>query len=182
VLYYSLPPLTTTQVQEALRLGRRALAERNELARRLRDTHDELQVQIAMGTAEGGHLHVEQLKAVTGIMGPTPADPEAATPAESVVDEEAEDLEHAPSHASGASARSGSVREGAVSGPAVARGVVGAQRAGRGVVGAQRAGRALEAGDFEALQEVIDDGEQQHEAAISERRQRSYGSFHVSRR
>jgi len=172
VLYYSLPPLTTTQVQEALRLGRRALAERNELARRLRDTHDELQVQIAMGTAEGGHLHVEQLKAVTGIMGPTPADPEAATPAESVVDEEAEDLEHAPSHASGASARSGSVREGAVSGPAVAR----------GVVGAQRAGRALEAGDFEALQEVIDDGEQQHEAAISERRQRSYGSFHVSRR
>ena len=160
------------QVREALRLGRRALAERNELARRLRETHDELQVQIAMGTAEGGHLHVEQLQSVAGIMGPSPADPDASTPAESVADE-AEELEYAPSHASGATARSGSVRGGALSGPAISEKV-------STVTSTKH--RALEVGDFEELQEAIDDGEQQHEAAIAERRQRSYGTFHLSRR
>eukprot|EP00277_Geminigera_cryophila_P017729 CAMPEP_0179435984 /NCGR_PEP_ID=MMETSP0799-20121207/20004_1 /TAXON_ID=46947 /ORGANISM="Geminigera cryophila, Strain CCMP2564" /LENGTH=661 /DNA_ID=CAMNT_0021215721 /DNA_START=50 /DNA_END=2031 /DNA_ORIENTATION=+ len=72
-------------VREALKLGRKALAERNELARRLRETHHEIEVQTAMAVADGGHLHVEQLEAVKNIMGPHPADPDASTPADSVI-------------------------------------------------------------------------------------------------
>jgi hypothetical protein len=57
---------------EALRLGRKALAERNELARRLRSTHEELQVQTAMSQAGGGFITTEQLSLVTDVMGPAP--------------------------------------------------------------------------------------------------------------
>lgn len=128
-------------VREALRLGRRALAERNELARRLRETHDELQVQIAMAVAEGGHMHVEQLGAVTTVMGPTPADPDAPTPAESVIDEEDLAAEEAGSEAASVGAR-GKAAEGQASATAGAA--------------ASRAGRALDVGDFEELEEAIE--------------------------
>ena len=188
---------------EALRLGRKALAERNELANRLRATHHELEVQTAMAQAEGGFISVGQLTAVTNVMGHAPGDPAAPTPAESLIDP----AEPPPrwdgsmrGSRAGGSVAGGSVRGGSQAGSARGHaslpertGEDGPERLatsdGTGVLGAgevalpaeaqaqTRASRALEAGDFEELEEAFEEEEAALQANIKEKRQRSFGTF-----
>ena len=188
---------------EALRLGRKALAERNELANRLRATHHELEVQTAMAQAEGGFISVGQLTAVTNVMGHAPGDPDAPTPAESLIDP----AEPPPrwdgsmrGSRAGGSVAGGSVRGGSQAGSARGHaslpertGEDGPERLatsdGTGVLGAgevalpaeaqaqTRASRALEAGDFEELEEAFEEEEAALQANIKEKRQRSFGTF-----
>lgn len=114
----------------------------------------------------------------------------APTPAESVAgDDEPRELDDARVVTNGAHAGSqGEGTQGSVAAASEEMQVVGApgseggsRKGGGGGLEKSRSTRALEAGDFQELEEEFDEVEQST-TMLKERRQRSFGSFNVHRR